>query len=174
VRDWRPGDPETRGEDRQENMSVPSVGTIDIDVLNGNPELDPATIIAILRRAIDQTLQINGIHEPDVVTFYSEPGRKTPAIRPYLDYPDHTWVQTVSACMQKVIGQPPVIKAGKGTADEGALVHEMNIPTVILPPICQGEHTKDERVRLSSIDQNANVLVQLAQVDHPLTYVQYQ
>ncbi|MFH0851319.1 MAG: M20/M25/M40 family metallo-hydrolase [Candidatus Peregrinibacteria bacterium] len=174
VRDWRAGDPETRGTDRQGNMSVPSAATIDIDVINSNPALDPATIIDIVRRAIDQVLQKRKIKDPDVVTYLGEPGRQTPPIKPYMEHPDHTWIQTVARCMQTAGGTPPVIRAGRGTADEGALVDTMHIPTVILPPVCEGEHTEQERVRVSSIERNAATLRELAFVDHPLTHVEYQ
>lgn len=134
ARDWRAGDPATRTQTPQENMSVPRTATIDIDVINGNPALDPAAIIDILRRAIDETLKKARIHDPDVVTYLGEPGRQTPFLKPYLEHPDHTWVQTVAQCMQTAGGVHPRIAGGKGTADEGAVVHAMHIPTVILPP----------------------------------------
>ncbi|MDD5041871.1 MAG: M20/M25/M40 family metallo-hydrolase [Candidatus Peribacteraceae bacterium] len=174
VRDWRAGDPETRGEERQGNMSVPSAATIDIDVINGNPALDPATIIALIRQNVDQALQKKKIRDPDVVTYLGEPGRLTQPIKPYLEHPDHTWVRTVAQCMQTAAGIEPAIKAGKGTADEGVLVNTMHIPTVILPPICEDEHKVRERVRLSSIDRNAATLRELALVGRPLTHVEYR
>ncbi|MDO8468198.1 MAG: M20/M25/M40 family metallo-hydrolase [Candidatus Peribacter sp.] len=173
VRDVHTGDPETRGTVRQGNMSVPSLETIDIDVINGNPALDPASIIDVVRRGVDAALQKKKIRDPDAVTYLGEPGRLTPSIKPYLDHPNHTWVQTVANCMEASSGVRPVIKAGKGTADEGALVDAMHIPTVILPPICEDEHTQDERVRVSSIVRNTATLRELAFVDHPLTHVDY-
>jgi len=142
--------------------------------VTANPELDPARTIDIIRRAIDQVLQEYGIRDPDVVTYLGEPGRLTRPIKPYLEHPNHTWVQTVAHCMEASSGVRPAIKAGKGTADEGVLVHAKQIPTVILPPICEDEHKEQERVRLSSIERNAATLRELAFVDHPLTHVEYR
>lgn len=173
VRDWRAGDPDTREGGRQENMSVSDAATVDIDVVNSNPALDAAAIISILRTAIERMLRDRSIPDHDVVTFRGEPGRKTPHIRPYMEHPDHTWVRTVMECMEQASGMPAIIKAGKGTADEGAVSDAMHIPIVILPPICEDEHKVGERVRLSSIERNAEVLSRLALVDHPLTYVDY-
>ncbi|MFH1444530.1 MAG: M20/M25/M40 family metallo-hydrolase [Candidatus Peregrinibacteria bacterium] len=174
VRDVHTGDPETRGTVRQENMSVPSLETIDIDVINSNPALDPATIIDIVRRGVDAALQKENIRDPDIVTYHREPGRETPFLKPYMEHPDHTWVKTVAQCMETTDGVRPLIKGGKGTADEGAVVHAMQIPTVILPPICEGEHTHYERVRLSSMDRNAATLRKLALLEDPLTHVNYR
>ncbi|MDD5751358.1 MAG: M20/M25/M40 family metallo-hydrolase [Candidatus Peribacteraceae bacterium] len=171
AKDWRAGDPET---ERLENMSVPHIASIDVDVINSNPALNPASIIAIIRRNIDAMLQEHGIHDPDVVTYLWEPGRRTPFIKPYLEYPDHTWVQTVEKCMQTSCGIKPLVKAGKGTADSGAVVHGAGISTVILPPICEGEHTAKEGVRPSSIDRNAATLKELALYPAPLTHVEYR
>ncbi len=174
ARDWQPGNPETRTGARQENMSVPGAATIDIDVVNGNPALSPADIISIIHEEIDRKLYEFGITDTDVVEFRGESERRTPHLKPYLDHPDHTWVKTVASCMHATTGVQPMIKAGKGTADEGAVVHAMGIPTVILPPICEGEHTHYERVRLSSIDRNAATLRKLALLEDPLTHVDYR
>lgn len=176
AKDWRAGDPETRtqeGGGTQVHMTVPSVATIDVDVINGNPALDSASIITVIRRAVDEALQQAKIHDPDVVTYLGEYNRQTPPLKPYLEYPDHTWVQTVAHCMQNACGINPRVKAGKGTADEGAVVDEEDISTVILPPICEDEHSWKERVRLSSVDRNADTLKELALVKGPLEHVEY-
>ncbi|OIO53501.1 hypothetical protein AUJ46_04860 [Candidatus Peregrinibacteria bacterium CG1_02_54_53] len=172
ARDWRPGNPEKRTEVTQQNMSVPGAATIDIDVVNGNPALSSADIIDIIREGIDRKLREFGITSANVFEFRGESGRRTPHLKPYLEHPDHTWVKTVAECMSSTTGVRPMIKAGKGTADEGAVVHGMGIPTVILPPICEGEHTADECVRISSIERNARTLAALPFLEGPLTHVE--
>ncbi|MDD4628070.1 MAG: M20/M25/M40 family metallo-hydrolase [Candidatus Peribacteraceae bacterium] len=171
AKDWRAGDPNAA---KQENMSIPHIAIIDVDVINGNPALDPASIIAIIRSAVDETLQRHGIDDPNVVTYLKEPGRRTPFIKPYLEHPDHTWVKTVMKCMQTSSGIKPLVKSGNGTAESGVIAHLAGISTVILPPICEGEHTENERVRLSSIVRNAATLKELALHPAPLTHVDYR
>lgn len=76
--------------------------------------------------------------------------RKTPYGEAYEVPLDHPWVQEVT---ERVIAPAKVKPAYfSSVADENVFARRLNIPVMTLGPIGAGDHTKDEWVRLASLD----------------------
>jgi len=161
ARKWGSADPQS--------MSIPAEATIDIDVLYGNPELDETTIIDHVRTVLEGVFSRNGL-PPHSFHLLREAGRVLPFTKPFLEHPDHTFVKIVQRIMGKVVGKAVGLQVFRGTADTPIAVHKKKKPAVIFSADGDGEHTADERVRVSSIDKRVvPVLMALATHDGSLT-----
>lgn len=163
VRGW--------GGRKSQAMNPPDRGDIDIDVVYGNPGLNVTTIIELVRHQVERFLHsYAALEHGERLVISSEPGRRTPFIPPYLEHPNHTFVRNALRAVQEANGKTPVeVRVGRGTEDAGVVVHGMHIPVCTIPPTCEGEHTADEAVSVSSIDRNANAIVNLVTQREPLT-----
>ncbi|HCI03416.1 TPA: hypothetical protein DE059_00655, partial [Candidatus Peribacteria bacterium] len=82
-------------------------------------------------------------------------GRVTPFIKPWIENAGHPLIQSAVQHLQEVTGQAPRKIIGCPTANENVIAN-WGVPTVTLPPEAEGEHSANERTRLSYVD---NVMV---------------
>lgn len=76
--------------------------------------------------------------------------RKTPYGEAYEVPLDHPWIREVT---ERIIAPAEIHPAYfSSVADENVFARRLNIPVMTLGPIGAGDHTKDEWVRLSSLD----------------------
>lgn len=153
------------------SLSVPHRAHIDVNVLYSNPALDDVDISEHVRKELAMLLAREGIYDEKAVSVMLEPGRVTPFTRPYLEQPDHPFVQTTLGLMRRHFGQAVSIKAASGTADEPIIANSRHVPTVIIPPRGQNEHVPGECVDIDSIEhQIVPTLVDMAFLDQPFRY----
>ncbi len=127
------------------SLTVISEYGFDINVFYSHPGLSPTEIQAIVHKKIRDILGDDNF----TVTF--QEGRRTPFIPPYLEMEHHPYVQNALDVTAKIHGKRLRLKAARGVADESIFVHAKHCPCVIYPPEGEGEHTRDECVRISSI-----------------------
>ena len=127
------------------SMTVPRYGRINVQVIYTNAGLTEARIESEIRKAIETAL---GDTWFDVK---KPPNRETDFLEPWKEDPDHPLVKSGLHHLEEIIGCPPELRYGGGTANECAIAH-MGIPVITLPPNMEGEHGVGEKVRLSHID----------------------
>jgi hypothetical protein len=132
---------------RPHSLTVPSEGIKNYDVLFTHPGLDPTAIHSIVHRAV------RGALGDDNFTLLLEPDRELPFTKPWLEEPHYTIVRHGLRYASEVYNKDATLKAGRGVADEAIVVHSKHIPAISFPPEGTGEHTRNERVRISSVEQ---------------------
>lgn len=130
-----------------DSMSVSAQIVFRANVLYGNPSLDQSDIHHHLRKFIEESIGKNNF----MLDF--EPGRRLPFTKPWLEQPNHPYVQHGLRYAEEVYRGHVQLRAGRGVADEAILVHKLNIPCITLPPRGQGDHTRFECVNVVSIDE---------------------
>lgn len=155
--------PGTWKSNEPKSMTVASRATLELDVIYTHPGLSQTEIHGIVYREVAKILG----DEDFSLTF--QPGRELPFTKPYLDHPDHPFVQRgleISAAIQGEWREP---KAGRGTADEPILVHESHKPCIIYSAQGEGEHSRHEKVSIASIERRAEFIERAAAYERPLT-----
>ena len=141
--------PHLSGTVNPRSMTMPASGKITIEVLYTNSDLSHAEIEEEIRGTIATALG------DDKFEIGKQTGRATPFIKPWIENAGHPLIQSAVQHLQEVTGQAPRKIIGCPTANENVIAN-WGVPTVTLPPEAEGEHSANERTRLSYVD---NVMV---------------
>ena len=133
---------------RRSSLSVPSSGIIEIDVFYTNPSITKTDIQRIVRSHLARTLG-----DDNFILTFNDRGRRFPFTKPWLELPNHPFVQHAQRFGSEVYNQSIPLRAASGVADEAIIVHAKNVPAICFPMEGQDEHIRTECVRISSITQ---------------------
>lgn len=140
ARDWYAG--------KRSSLSVPSSGIVEIDVFYTHPTITKTDIQRIVRSHLTRVLG-----DENFSLTFNDKGRRFPFTKPWLELPNHPFVQIGKRYASEVYGMDVPLRAAAGVADEAIIVHAKNIPAICLPPEGEDEHIRTERVRVSAISQ---------------------
>ena len=127
------------------SMTMPARGVIKVEVLYTNATLTLAGIEEKIRKATEEALGDNRF------SINREP-RTTDFLKPWIERPDHPLVQSGLHHLRDITGDEVELAYGKPTANENVIAN-WGMPVITLPPDAEGEHSANERVRVSYVDE---------------------
>jgi len=150
--------PHDWGTIRQSGYSMNTRGFMEVEAIYTDPDLQLAAIEHSIRNALAA-----GVGSAAHGTVELQQGRRTPWIKPWYEDPNHPLVRSgqeeLSHILREHAGRFPqekfaksaVLAMGKPVAEEAVMSNE-GVPTIVLPPDGDGEHSGRERTSLHYIE----------------------
>lgn len=132
------------------SLSIPDKAHLELDI-----QLVPPSTVQDAKERVDSFLEAlykKSVLNPQTKVAVSIKKRKTPYIEPYVNNLRNGTVRKVFGIVNKNIGAP-LVNYGSSVADDNVLFNSLNVPVLTIGPKGGNEHTANEWVSRSSLNQ---------------------